>query len=262
MADNLPDIANGVQIAEAFVEGLELPQMPRRRGRVPSGSTQDVFVENKNQAMVVGADIVSFVAGTSPELRSAIVDCSLLAQLAANRKVPAREDIRTWYEAYFHTLEHIGWAVQERGFSEHRETGDDFETNRAILSVAAVVLGPATTALAVVQSTLTAMKAMSEGPWMTVFRQESQTAKAARFQVTVVEPVSNGGSMISLMAFELEARTALTQVLFFKFRSTDITLRHSSGRVTIDRDVLFGASRVIAGKVSEYIRSYVEGIPI
>jgi hypothetical protein len=262
MSDKLPDKAQTVQKAVAFVEGLELPQMPRRRRGLPASSAPDVFEETKNQSMVVGADIVSFVAGTSPALRGAIVNCSLLAQLAANRKVPSRDDIRAWYEAYFDTLEHLGWAVQERGFSEHRETGDDFEAHRAILSVAAVVLGPATTALAVVQSTLTAMKAMSEGPWMTIFQQESQAAKAARFQVTVVEPVSNGGSMISLMAFELDATTTLTQVLFFKFRSTDITLRHSSGRVTVDRNVLAGASNAIATKVSQYIQSYVEAIPI
>ncbi len=212
--------------------------------------------------MVVGSDIVSFVAGIDSGLREAVVNCSLLAQLAANRKVPAREDIRAWYEAYFDVLEHLGWAVQERGFSEHRETGDDFEANQAILSVAAVLLGPATTALAVVQSTLTAMKSMSEGPWLTIFQQESQAARAARFQVTVAEPASNVGSKISLMAFVLDAKTMVTLVLFFKFRSMDVTLRHSSGKVTVEANVLAAVAPAVAKRVAEYTRSYVENIPI
>ena len=251
-----------VQRTVAFVEQLALPQVPRRRGKRDINITSNVFEDTKNQAMVVGADIVSFVAGTRPELREAIINCSLLAQLAANRKVPSREDIRNWYAAYFDVLEKLGWAVQGRGFSEHRERGDDLEAHQAILSIAAVILGPATAALALIQSTLTAMKSISQGPWMTVFQQESQAAKAARFQVTVAEPASKGGCSISLMAFELDAKTALTQVLFFKFRSTDVTLRHSSGRVTVDAHILTEAGPAIAKRVAEYVRTDVENIPL
>jgi len=106
------------------------------------------------------------------------------------------------------------------------------------------------------------MKAMSMGPWMTIFQQESQAAKAARFQVTVAEPVSQGGVVTSLMAFELNATTTLTQVLFFKFRSVDVKLRHSSGRVAIDGNLLAGLAPTIAKKVAVYVQSYVENIPI
>jgi hypothetical protein len=250
------------QEAVAFVEALELPMQPRRKRTPLATAPPNAFDATKSQAMVVGADIVSFVTGTSPSLRAAIMNCSLLAQLAASKKVPSREDIRGWYEVYFDVLGHLGWIVQDRGFSEHRETGDVFETHQAILSVAAVVLGPATTALAVVQSTLTAMKSMSKGRWMTIFQRESQAAKAARFQVTVAEPASTGGSMVSLMAFELNAMTTLTQVLFFKFRSTEITLRHTSGRVTIDGNLLAETAAMVAKRVTAYVLSYVENITI
>ena len=254
--------SQSVQKAAAFVDGLELPPKPRTRRSGSRKFAADVIADTKPQAMVVGADIVSFVAGTDPGLRSAIMNCALLAQLAANRKVPTREDVRKWYEAYFDILGQLGWVLQDRGFSEHRESGDDFEAHQAILSVAATLLGPASTALAVVESTLGSMKAMSKGQWMTIFQRESQAAKAARFQVTVAEPVSQGGAVISLMAFELDATTTLTQVLFFKFRSVDVKLRHSSGRVAIDEKLLAGLSATIAKKVADYVQSYVENIPI
>lgn len=255
-------MSQSVGQATAWVEGLELPPKPRsRRGGSPK-TAPDIIGATKEQAMVVGSDIVSFVAGTDPTLRTAIINCSLLAQLAANRRVPSRDDVRNWYKAYFDVLQQLGWVIQDRGFSEHRETGDDFEAHQAMLSVAAVVFGPATTALAIVQSTLAAMKAMSKGPWMTIFQQESQGAKAARFQVTVAEPASQGGAVVSLMAFELDARTTLTQVLFFKFRSVDVTLRHSSGRVAIDGNLLGALAPTIAKKVADYAQSYIENIPI
>lgn len=188
------------QEAIAFVEGLELPLLGKRRrdSRAPTAkkAVGDPLAETKKQAMVIGADIVSFVAGTDPRLRTAIMHCALLAQLAANRKVPSREDVRSWYEAYFDVLEQLGWAIQGRGFSEHHEKGDDFEAHQAILSVATTLLGPAPAALEVVKSTLSAMKATAKGSWMTIFQQESQGAKAARFQVTVAEPGCTAASQL------------------------------------------------------------------
>jgi hypothetical protein len=255
------DVHQNIEKALAFIEALELPRAPRpRRGSAPTAT--QVFDVTQNQAMVVGADIVSFVAGVQPEQREIIVNCSLLAQLAANRRIPSREDIRAWYEVYFDTLTNLGWAMQERGFSEHHEAGDDFETNQAILSVAAVLLGPGSTALAVVATTLNAMKTMANGPWITVFERESQAAKSARFQVTVAEPGSESGSTISLMAFELDARSTLLQVLFFKFRSADVTLRHASGKVTIETNLLEALRPAITSKVEAFARDYVEALLI
>jgi hypothetical protein len=253
-------LSERVQRSLAFVESLELPPLPRRKRGGPMTTAQSVFDKTKDQSMLIGSDIVSFVAGTTPEMREIIMNCSLLAQLAANQRVSSRDDIRGWYELYFDTLTHLGWTAQERGFSEHHEAGSNFETNQAILSIAAVVLGPAATAYAVVESTLNAMKSMSDGPWMRIFDRESQSANAARFQVTVAEPPSNGGSMISLMAFELHAKTTLTQVLFFKFNSADVTLRHASGRVTIDTALLAPLQATIAQKVSAFTRSYVDAL--
>lgn len=245
----------------AYVERLELPPKPKARGG-HEGSPPDIVADVKAQAMVVGADIVSFVAGTDPVLRTPITHCALLAQLAANRKVPSRDDTRAWYGAYFDVLEQLGWAIQDRGFSEHHETGDDFEAHQAILSVAATVFGPASTALAVVQSTLDSMKALSKGGWLTVFQQESQAAKAARFQVTVAEPANPGGVVISLMAFELVATVRLMQVLFFKFRSMDVNLHHSSGRVSIDANFLAAIAPTVAKRVQGYVQAYIEQIPL
>lgn len=252
---------NRLQQTEEFINSLELPLKPKRRSG-PQESTIEAVNEMEQQTMVVGADIVSFVSGTDTSFRTAIMHSALLAQLAANRKVRSRNEIQKWYEAYFEVLLKLGWAIQDRGFSEHHEAGDEFEAHQAILSVAASAFGPTSTALAVVKSTLDSMKAMAKGSWMTIFQNESQAAKAARFQVTVVEPAKSGGAAVSLMAFELAAKVRLTQVLFFKFRSVDVKLLHSSGRVTIDANLLTAVAPAIANKVSDYVETYVEDIKI
>ena len=178
------------------------------------------------------------------------------------KQVPDRAKLRDWYDCYFDTLTRVGWIVQEKGFVDHKEAGDDFEVDKAILVVATAVLGPAATALAVIKSTLDAMKSMARGRWITIFKRESEAAKVARFQVTLAQPSAGGRSTIALMAFELESRVNLTQVLFFKFRSSDVTLRHASGQVTINLELMAKVRASIAAKVLAYTQDFIDDLPI
>lgn len=260
MAEVSTGLSDDASAAVRFVEELKLPPEPRRtRGAVAAPVT---FDSTADASYVVGSAIAAFAAGIPPATRELMVNSLLLAQLAANQKA-ARDNLREWNDAYFNTLGNLGWVIQERNFSEHRESGDDFEAHQAILSIATVILGPAAPALAVVQSTLQAMKAMSDGSWMKIFKRESQAApKSPHFQITAAEKMAGGGVRISLMFFELEAKSTLTQILFFKFRSADVTFRHASGRVMIDAKVLNSVRGVMAKRLSAYTRHYVENVPI
>ncbi|MGE5239326.1 MAG: hypothetical protein ACM3ON_11030 [Chloroflexota bacterium] len=251
--------------ALSFVKALELPA-PRGYDELLGDKTvkpvEYGFDTAKNQAMVVGSDIVSFVQGVTPERREDIVNSSLLAQLAAKKKVSDPTKIYDWYNAYFDVLTNIGWAVQDQGFAEYSESSAGFEAHEAILSVAAVLLGPGATTLAIIKATLDALKSMStDSPWITLFNRESQSAHTARFQVTLAEQSSDDQFLVSLMAFGLEAKAALTQVLFFKFHSNEASLKHYSGKVTINAHVLASVRDAIKNKLAGFAKDYVEALP-
>ncbi len=251
-----------IEQAIEFVRTAKLPPVISALGRRDREAPEAIFNEEKSQAAVVGSDVMSFMAGVAPQVRKDIVNCSLLAQLVANKSVSNRESLGDWYKAYFDTLTNVGWVIQEQGFAEHHETGNVLEANKAILRIATALLGPGTAALALIQTTLDALKSMSEGPWITIFERESQTQKAARFQVTLVEPEAARGFSVALMAYELEATSDLTQVLFFKLRKNDVTLRHASGRVAIDTDVLTAIREPVAQKIASHSASFIAGLPI
>jgi hypothetical protein len=242
-----------------YVKALELP--------APSGyegveSVQLDFDQAKNQAMIVGSDIVSFVGGVTPERREDIVNSSLLAQLVAKKKVVDATKIYDWYNAYFDVLMNIGWAVQDYGFATYSEASENFQAHEAILKVAASLLGPAATTLVVVKATLDALQSLSaDSPWITIFNRESQSAHTARFQVTLVEPGKEDQFLVSLMAFGLEARASLMQVLFFKFRSNEATLKHYSGKVTINSSVLLSVRDLIKKKITGFADEYLKMLP-
>jgi hypothetical protein len=255
------DLLDDVSRASAFVDGVELPPAPHAT-RSRGGLSERIRPVNENQSLVVGSNIVSFLAGLRSRDRELIVNCSLLAQLAATKQVASRDDVRQWYEMFFDALANLGWVVQERGFSEYREAGDVFESSRAILSVASVVLGAGTTAYALVEATLNGLKNKDGGSWVTVFKRESQTGNAARFQLSVAEPGQEGGAVLSLMSFELSSRRSFTHVLFFKLDRTEAVLRHASGRVSIDSRIMDAVGAKIARKIKAYVEDYVVSLPI
>lgn len=247
--------------ARRYVQKLQLPA--QAKGREGLETVDYAFDAAKNQAMVVGSDIVSFVQGVTPEQREDIVNSSLLAQLGAKKKVTDPTQIYDWYNVYFDVLSQIGWVIQDQGFSTYSESGEGFQAHEAILKVATALLGPGATALVAVMTTLEALKAMSaDSPWMTLFNRESQSANTARFQVTLAEQTKDNQFLVSLMAFGLEAKKTLTQVLFFKLETSEASLKHYSGKVTIDTDVLSSIRQDIKNRLTGFAKGYVKQLPI
>lgn len=251
-----------IEGARNYVARAQLPPARRTRDAAAATAVDLSFDTAKAQAAVVGSAVVSFVNGVTAARRLAIVNSALLAQLVATKKVADSSQVYDWYKAYFEVLTNIGWVVQDTGFAEYHEQSDNFEAHKAILAVASALMGAAPTALALVKTTLDALHSMDENtPWITIFNRESQQARMARFQISLAEQEPGGQFFVTLMAFGLEARSRITQVLFFKARASEATLRHYSGRVTINTAVLDGIREQIQAKLSGLASEYVKTLP-
>lgn len=224
--------------------GFELPDMeigvepPEKKVlKVPSID----FNEQLNQATLVKSEVVSFVKGVSVTRRNDIVNCTLLAQLAADAAVKDTHKILEWYDVYFDTLTKLGWVLQDKGFSSHEEKADGVEAHEAILQVATTLLGAAPTALAVVTSTINAMKSMDkDNPWITFFDRESLADESAKFQIALAEQNEDGQFLVNMMAFALKADSKLTQILFVKIWRHKVSFKYLSSKVTINEAILNG----------------------
>jgi len=260
-----------VESARSFVAKAEIPQ-PRRRARparsvragVSPQATIDLKLDaTKDQAVVVGSTVVSFVTGVTAERRDAIINSGLLAQLVAKHKISDPQLIQEWYDAYFDALSNVGWVIQQKSFQKYHETDANFQTHQAILAVATTLLGAGTTALALVVSTLEALQKMDkDSPWITIFNQESQKAETAHFQISLAQQNPAGEFFVELMAFGLKARSKVTQVLFFKAKASEVDLGHYSGRVTINTGVLDGVGPAIKTKLAALATDYVKGLDL
>ena len=248
--------------AREFVTNIALPDPP-----LNMSVSKDLFDYDaaKQQAVVVGADVIAFVKGITPEQRTDLVNASLLAQLVAKKKVAnphTLASVKQWYNEYFDALSRIGFLIQDKGFAEYREASESFEAHEAILEIAATLLAGTPGALALVKTTLESLQKMSaNSPWITLFHRESRSANTARFQMSLVNQDEQGRLLVTLIAFGLEAQTMLTQVLFFKFHTHDVQLHHHSGQVTINAPLLAAVRDQIASKLTAYASDYIKGLP-
>jgi hypothetical protein len=259
-------MAQSVPQARSYVQQLAIPDAPPALRGEKSAPLDLAFDSAKDQATVVGSDIVAFIKGITAEQRADLVNATMLAQLAAKKKVSDPQDLAgvlEWYSHYFDVLSNIGFVIQEKGFAEYEEKAETFEAHEAILDVAKVALAGAPGALAVVIKTLESLKKMSDdSPWITLFHRESRSAKTARFQVTLAETDETGGLLVRLMAFGVEAEATITQVLFFRFKKNHAKLRHHAGKVTINPTVLAGVRDEVAAKIAAHTKSFVAGLDI
>src|SRR5688572_28234712 len=173
--------------AREFVRSIELPAPPPATARARSGTRDQIaFESDKDQALVVGSDLVSFVGALPAEQRGDIVNALLLAQLRARKVVPQPgniKDLHRWYDEYLGVLSQIGFAVHQATLKNYDSKTDGFEAHQAVLEVVATLVAGAPGALAVVSSTLTALQKMdADNPWITLFNSESRSANTAHFQ--------------------------------------------------------------------------------
>jgi hypothetical protein len=254
--------ATRIQHARDFVNTAPLPVAPERTRGLSDGVVTDALKAGKKQAAVVGSEVLSFAAGVDSPWRTDLLNSSLLAQLVAKKRVPDSSRVFEWYNAYFDSLASIGWAVQDKSFAVYAEQSRNFEAHKAILRVAAALMGPAATSLVLVTTALEALRSMdADSPWIKLFNRESRSASTARFQISVAEQAPGGELSVALMAFGLEAKSSLTQVLFFKSLASDATLRHSSAKVGIDTEILAGVREGLKTKLVSYANDFIKTLP-
>jgi hypothetical protein len=105
-----------VSKARGFVEVAELPEPPAINFDIPK-APEPALDAAKDQAAVVGGEVIAFVKGVTLEQRADIVNASLLAQLVAKKKVPGPTTlggVTAWYDSYFDALSNIGSAIQDK----------------------------------------------------------------------------------------------------------------------------------------------------
>ena len=133
----------GRQDVALYVSALELErpnemfEVVRAKGPVEA----EVVKEGEEQSFLSDKSILSFVADVSAQNRQDILNSTLLAQLAANKRTPIENNMKEWYKAYIDVLGNIGWVTQNVEINEYETRDNLFEVENVIVDILSASFG-------------------------------------------------------------------------------------------------------------------------
>jgi hypothetical protein len=248
-----------IERARQFVSSVDLPDVGPRFETVeaipeiPSGQT----------VITVGSQLTEFDRNVPPATRMPVANSMLLAQLAANKAASQADDVLAWYNKYNEVLQGIGWQVGDFDLQQQSVKNKKGSLHQEIVPVLTAMLGPAVATTSMVISVLKGLQNMDkDSPWITLFDRSSQHASGAKFQVTYIDADANGDPQISAACFAIQAKKAVTQVLFFKFSSGRAELKQANAKLSASKALLEATDKQIAERVQTFVSEFIKNVEI
>ncbi|MEM9205683.1 MAG: hypothetical protein AAGA88_05080 [Pseudomonadota bacterium] len=251
-----------------FIEGIDIDLPPGLEavGGVENDPISIIppnFFAGTEKTIVVGSQLAAFAASVDEAMRPHISNMFLLAQLAADKHIEnTGGNSRSWYDFYVKTLKGMGWLVEGDANAVREVEGATLQVHQEIIPVITAALGPMAAAASTITTVLNGLANINkDAPWITLFHRKSQRAKANQFQISYAT-AEGGHPALTLVGFELEAETEVTQVLFFKFGASSASLKHFEVKISMAAATVDLIKDAIARKLGLLITQNIEDIEI
>jgi hypothetical protein len=281
---------------EQFVEDLEIEILGSGRlwrSGDPAGLT-DSHQRQAASANVDAASLVTFVDGLSGQQKEDVLNSTLYAQLAANRKHDRERDTGGWYNLYRTVLEQLGWVSRKSGadsrvsLSRGLQPGldtpliPDPRPPRPVLTLpfTRVVakeprFTPDTAALrllkpisserevSVTKATLDVFRELPDRDRrVVIFESSSHSAASGNFQIVVVNVSPDGTVVMTIAAFFFRTDQPVTRVLSFTFGQRTTEMFQARHVMALDEAVYSRVRRRVIDQLGDQASALIDDLKI
>jgi hypothetical protein len=241
----------------AFVSSLELPDSPALSA-VRLGLPN--LIDDQPAALVDDGSVVSFVADLSAEHQSDVLNSTLLAQLAANKKYDRWTKTVDWYKYYVDVLGGVGWVIQEFDFTKFDSQGNSFSVDKVLMELLAAIATQ--NQLAIALDALKALKALSDDDHrLELFNSASHSTSNGNFQIGTCSEAKDNVAM-SVACFSFDAKQIDSKFLWFSYSASDMSLFKASQSVSLDEEIYAGVRKAVVTKLGENAKTLVANLDI
>lgn len=239
-----------------FVRQLEI-ELPESHAQVRPVQLSS----GKEQGLVDAGSLVSFVSDIGEQQRADVLNSTLLAQLAADKKFHREKDTKHWFEFYRKVLSKVGWVVQEFTFEEYKSRGQTMKISKAILEIIAGIVTQ--NELAAVERTIKALDRSNNEAWWEVFsRKSSGPSSNGNLQVLPCKVDSSGQVVMGLGTFYFSAKATETRWFWFDYSSTDISMYKGTQTSTLNMSVYDQVRDEIVKKLGDNAKKFIGDLDI
>lgn len=223
-------------------------------------SLKTLGAQGVEQSFIADKTIVSFAAGMSPQYRSDVLNSTLLAQLAANKKFDnGREDTLKWYSEFIDVLSHLGWVIEAADFNTYEAKGSILKVENVVIDILVSAFG--NSFLGVITKTLNALKSPKENKKLIAFETNISSVQKGCFQLAAAVE-SNNTVVMKVGTFLLTSSSKVKQILFFEFGKDSTKLEYINRSATFNAETYAPHREVVAEMLSDKVGKFIAEIDI
>jgi hypothetical protein len=217
------------------------------------------LTDGKDAAFVDAGSVTSFVGGLSAARQADVLNSTLLAQLAANKKFNRESETEQWYGFYREVLENVGWVITSFAFQRYSEAAASLRMDKAALDIiAAIATG---NELLVLKSALSALSG-SDGTTATIFDTSGSTGENGNFQLASCTQDATGNVATAFGAFYFKADRHVGRFLFWSWETKSINMYFASQGLTLNENVYSTVRAVVIDKLGSNAKKFVAELDI
>ena len=232
--------------AVTFIKSLELPKSVTSLSQNPS-------------AQVVAGSIASFTAALSGQQLEDVQNSTLLAQLAATKKYPNKDQIEDWYNFYTKVLGEIGWILQSFSFNTYTSDQASFKLSDVTLELLSALVGDDKELLTLVKSTLDSLAKSDEG--ITLFDTHSTHVNAGHYQILPCTLTNNQVSVAFIGAYFTASKVS-KDYFFASYKSEDMHLQQTAQVFSLDEEMYAKVRQDVIDKFDGHAPDFIHNLKV
>lgn len=244
----------------SFIQNLELPTTKPALQGLQLTATSLSTPDDTQGGYVVDGSLVSFVAGLDGQNKSDVLNSTLLAQLAANKKFDREKQTEDWYKYYQSVLEPLGWVIQAFKFEKYAASGASFEMNKAVIEILKAIASEDETAVS--QATIDALGALDQGSHgLVLWNSSTSSVSDGNFQIAPCS-LSNGSVVMKNASFYFNTTESTSGFLWFTYSTSKMSLYKSANTMTLNSEVYAKVRQAVIDKLGNKAVSFVAELDI
>jgi hypothetical protein len=253
-----------------YVASLQLPELEpearmlavRPRGAARGAAPLTAVTDRPSAALIKG-QVTAFSGNLSGQDKQDVEYTTLAAQLNSDVVVPDNqsfEQMQAWFANYSKVMSNLGW-VMSFNWEKYQAGSQGLSVDAVILQVLAAVASENGAAIA--KAALDAIgKLPQEGGRIKLFNNSTMGDRAGKFLLGVAAK-ENEAISLAFGAFAMDYKTRDTTVLWFNWKSSDVSIYKDQKVATFNQDYYAkGARNKLEDKMRDHAAAYVEDLDL
>ena len=217
--------------------------------------------DNFKDSYIIGGGMAIFTENVKGQVKQDILNATLLAQLAANKKYDRERNTKDWYREYNGVLGNIGFVIEDFEFDMYSPSESYLSLDTAVLDIiGSLAIGNEIRALTV---TLDAMRKLStDDKKIELLDTQGSDSSCGNFQVYPCSQAPDGEVSLSLGVFFYKAVEKHTNFLFFKWSSITTQLCKGVQKAVFKTEVYATLRSAIIDKLGDNASNFLASIDI